>query len=66
MYALLHDGYVEIMVDADFPDAGKNSAFLDKLTQSGNHLLVKVGNQVTFLPAVGKPSPEKIVIEWLL
>jgi hypothetical protein len=61
-----NDEVLKVRVDPAFPDAWMYSPVIDHFLQRGKHLLVCVGFQVTFLPAKGKPMPEKIMLEWML
>jgi hypothetical protein len=61
-----NDGALKMRVDPAFPDAWKNSVVVDYFLERGNHLLISVGYQITFLPCQDKPVPEKIMLDWTL
>ena len=60
---------VKVRVDAEHPTAwqeGNGKQMLDHFRAEGRHVLVSVGMQLTFLPAIDKPVPDKLLIDWLL
>jgi hypothetical protein len=60
---------IKIRVDADHPTAwreGIGKEIVDQFRAEGKHVLVDVGMQLTFLPAINKPCPDKLLIDWLL
>jgi len=63
------DDVIKILVDADYPNAwqeGIGEEVVDLFIENGIHVLVVVGNQVTFLKGTGRVAPEKILLDWLL
>jgi hypothetical protein len=63
------DEVIKILVDTDYPNAWKEAGgdeVVDLFIRNGFHVLVVVGNQVTFLPGAGRVKPEKILLDWLL
>jgi hypothetical protein len=60
---------IKIRVDADHPTAwreGIGKEIVDQFRAEGKHVLVDVGMQLIFLPAINKPCPDKLLIDWLL
>jgi hypothetical protein len=69
IYGKLSDEVLKISVDPDYPDAwkaGKGKEVVDYILNKGFHLIVIVGRQINFLNGIGRPQPEKLVIDWLL
>lgn len=63
------DEVLNIIVDPEHGDAwktGKGAEVVNHFLLKGFHLLIVCDKQVNFLNAVGKPQPEKLVIDWLL
>ncbi len=65
----LGEPLVKVLVDTDYPDAwkvGVGKIVVEYLLMRGSHVLIAVGNQLTFLCAYDKPAPDKLVIDWVL
>jgi hypothetical protein len=56
---------LRVRVDTDWEESWKGSPVVD-YARTRKHVLVVVGNQMTFLSACGRTAPEKLVVEWTL
>lgn len=57
---------LKVRVDTDYPDAWRGNPIIEAFLDQGKHVLVSVGNQVTFLAGRGRAAPEALVLEWTL
>lgn len=60
---------LKIIVDPEHADSwqtGKGAQVVKHFLSKGFHLLIVCDKQVNFLNAVGKPQPEKLIIDWAL
>jgi hypothetical protein len=64
MFAEGEGEVVKLRVDTDFSWAWKGSPVVDYFRE--RHMLIVVGNQMTFLPSKGLPPLSKIMVEWTL
>jgi hypothetical protein len=58
-----------IMVDSRYPDAwqtGIGKDVVEYVRKSGRHVIVAVGDQITFLAGYGISKPEKLLLDWIL
>lgn len=62
-YVTTEGDIAKIHVDVDRPDAWRENAVVDGFRER-YHVIVLVGNQVTFLQGRGLPALEKIVLDW--
>jgi hypothetical protein len=60
------DETLKVRVDCDWEWSWKGSPVVEHLRASGKHVLIVVGDQVTFLAGHGRTRPEKIMLEWTL
>jgi len=60
------DEVFRVRVDTDYPEAWKDSPIVEAFLNQGKHVVVSVGWQITFLAGRGRPTPEKLVLEWIL
>lgn len=57
---------LKVRVDTDYPDAWRGNPIVEAFLDQGKHVIVSVGDQVTFLGGRGRPRPEKLLLEWTL
>lgn len=62
-YVTTESDIAKVHVDIDRAEAWRNSSVIEDLRERF-HVVVLVGNQVTFLQGRGLPALEKILLDW--